>query len=73
MTRVPIHVPLLFSCPLLGLHSLGMAMSVIHFLYLAEPYPWNVGNVWFTFLLCVIALYMMHVCIYIYIYIYISA
>ena len=35
------------------------------------PYLWNVGNVYFTFLLCVIALCMMCVYIYIYIYIYI--
>ena len=47
---------------------LGMAMSVLHFLYLTEPCPWNVGNVCFTFLLCGIALCMMYVCIYIYIY-----
>ena len=58
---------------MLGLHSLGMAMSVLHFLYLAGSYPWNVGNVWFTFLLCVIALCIMYVCMYVYIYIYIYA
>ena len=40
------------------------------FLYLVGPYTWNVGNVCFTFLLCVIALCMMYICIYIYIYIY---
>ena len=49
---------------------MGMAISALHFLYLAGSYPWNVGNVWFTFLLCVIALYMMYVCMCIYIYIY---
>ena len=54
-----------FSCSLLGSHSLGMTMSVLHFLYVAWPYPWNVGNVCFTFLLCVIVLYMMYVCMYI--------
>ena len=26
-----------------------MAMSDLSFLYLARPYPWNVGNVWFLF------------------------
>ena len=68
--------PLLFSYFLLVPHSLGMAMSVLHFLYLVGPYPWNIGNVWFIFLLYVIALCTMHVYIhtyihtYIYIYIY---
>ena len=61
--------PLLFSYSLLRPCSLGMAMSILHFLYFAGPYPWNVGNVWFTFLLCVIALCIMYVYIYIYIYI----
>ena len=42
-------------------------MSILHFLYFAEPYPWNVGNVYFTFMLCVITLCMMYVYIYIYI------
>ena len=53
--------------------SLGMVMSVLHFLYLVGSYPWNVDNVCFTFLLYVIALCMMYVyvCVYIYIYIYI--
>ena len=60
----PSMYPLYFSCFLLGPRSLGMAMSVLHFLYLAAPFPWNVGNVWFTFSLCVIALCMMHVYIY---------
>ena len=36
-------------------------MSVLHFLYLTRPYPWNVGNVYFTFLLCVTALCMIYV------------
>ena len=48
-------------CSLLGLRSLGEAMSVLYFLYLVGPYPWNVGNVCFAFLLCVIALCMMYV------------
>ena len=38
-----------------------MAMSILHFLYLARPYPWDVGNVCLSFLLCVIALCMMYV------------
>ena len=63
--RVPLHVPLLFSYSLLGSYSLVMAMSILHFLYLAGPYPWNVSNVCFTFPLCVIALCMMYVSIYI--------
>ena len=46
--------PLLFYHSLLRPRSLGMAMSVLHFLYLARSYPWNVGSVWFTFPLCVI-------------------
>ena len=62
--------PLLFSYSLLRPCSLGMAMSILHFLYFAGPYPWNVGNVLFTFLLCVIALCIMYVYIYIYIYAY---
>ena len=49
---------------MLGPHSLGMAMSNLHFLYLARPYPWNVGNVCFTFSLYVIALCMMYVYLY---------
>ena len=66
--RDPFHVPpllfLLFSWAMF----LGFGNSVLHFLYLAGPYLWNVGNVCFTFLLCVIALCMMYVyvCIYIY-------
>ena len=67
--RVPLHVPLLFSYFLLGPFYLGMAMSVLHFLYLAGQYPWNIGNVWFIFSLNVIALCMMHVYIHTYIYI----
>ena len=60
--------PLLFSYSLLGQHSLGMAMSVLHFLYLAGPYPWNVGNVWFTFPLCVVALCILYVYLYLLVY-----
>ena len=67
--RVPLHVPPLpFSRSLLGQHSLGMAMFVLHFLYLAGPYPWKVDNVWFTFLLCVVALCMMYVYLYLLVY-----
>ena len=55
-----------FSYSLLGPRSLGMRMSVLHFLYLAGPYPWSVGNISFTFLLCMIALCMMYMYIYIY-------
>ena len=36
---------LYFSYSLLGPCSLGMAISVLHFLYLVEPYPQNIGNV----------------------------
>ena len=61
--------PILFSCSLLGPHFLGMTVSVLHFLYLTGPYPWNIGKVWFIFPLCVVALCMMYVCVYIYIYI----
>ena len=57
--------PFLFSYSLLRSCSLSMAMSILHFLYFAGPYPWNVGNVWFTFPLCFIALCMMCMCIYI--------
>ena len=70
---LPSCTPFLFYCSLLGLRSLDMTMSVLHFLYLIGSYPQNVGNVLFTFLLCVVALCMMYVCVYIYIYIYISA
>ena len=66
--RALLHLPLLLSYFLLGPCSLGMAMSVLHFLYLAGPYPWNVGNVWFTFSLCVIALCMMYVYLYLLVY-----
>ena len=55
---------LYLSCTLLRLCSLGMAMSILHFLYLVRPYPWDVGNVYFTFLLCLIALCMMYVYLY---------
>ena len=58
--------PFLFSYSLLGSCSLSMTMFDLRFLYLSRPYPWNVGNVWFTFLLYVIALCMMHIYIYIY-------
>ena len=37
---------LLFSCILLGPHFLGMAMSILLFLYLAGPYPCNISNVY---------------------------
>ena len=60
--------PFYFSCSLLGPRSLGMTMSVLHFLYLTWPYPWNVCNVWFTFLLYVIALCMMYVYLYLLVY-----
>ena len=49
---------------MLGPCSLGMTMSNLYFLYLARPYPWNVDNVYFTFLLCVIALCMMFLYLY---------
>ena len=61
-TRGPSHKGYEMRC----LH-LGMAMSVLHFLYLTGPCPWNVGNVCFNFLLYVIALCMMYVCVCIYI------
>ena len=67
--RVPLHVPpLYFSYSFLGSHSLGMTMSILHFLYLARPYPWNFGNVWFSFPLCVLALCMMYVYLYLLVY-----
>ena len=50
---------------------MGMAMFVLHFSYLTRPYPWNVGNICFTFLLYVIALCVMYVCMYVCIYVYI--
>ena len=62
--RVSFPCTLYHSCTLFGLRSLGMAMSVLYFLYLAWPYPWDVGNVCFTFLLYVITLYMMYVYLY---------
>ena len=58
-------------CTLLGLCSLGMTMSDLLFLYLVGPYPWDVGNDWFIFFFCVLALCMLDIYIYIYIYIYI--
>ena len=57
------------SCILLGPRSLGMTMSNLSFLPLVGPYSQNVGNVWLTFLLCVLALCMLYIYIYIYIYI----
>ena len=48
---------------------MGMAMFVLHFSYLTGPYPWNVGNICFTFLLYVIALCVMYVCMYVCIYV----
>ena len=62
--RVSFPCTFYHSCTLFGMHSLGMAMSVLYFLYLAWPYPWDIGNVCFTFLLCVITLYMMYVYLY---------
>ena len=63
--RVPLYVPpFTLPCSLLRPRSLGMAMSVLHFQYLVGPYPQDVGNVYFIFLLRVIALCMMHVYIY---------
>ena len=69
--RVPSLCILYLSCTLLGPSSIGMAMSILHFLYPSRPYPWNVGNVYFIFLLCLIALCMMYICVCVYIYIYI--
>ena len=43
--RVSCLCNLYLSCTLLGPYSLGMAMFVLHFLYLIGPYPWDVGNV----------------------------
>ena len=60
---------LYLSYTLLGPHSMGMAISILHFLYLTGPYPWNNGSVCFTFQLCVIALCMMYVCVYICLYV----
>ena len=60
--------PLYFSCSLLKPRSLGMAMSVLYFLYLTGTYPWNIGNVWFTFPLYVVALCMMYVYLYLFVY-----
>ena len=55
---------LYLSCTLLGSRFLDMTMFDLHFLYLAGPYPWNVGDVWFIFLLYMLALCMMYVCVY---------
>ena len=49
------------SCTLLGPHSLGMTMFDLLFLYLVGPYLWNVGDVWFNFLLCVLVLCMIYI------------
>ena len=62
--RVSSPCTLYLSYTLLMPRSLGIAMSVLHFLYLAEPYPQDIGNVTFTFLLCLIALCMMYVYLY---------
>ena len=44
--RIPLLlVPFYFSYFSLGLRSLGMALSILHFLYLVGPFPWNVSNV----------------------------
>ena len=51
---------LLFSYILLGPHFLGMAMSVLLFLYLAGPYPCNISNV---YLLSCSVLCIMCVCV----------
>ena len=53
---------------MLGPHSLGMEIFVLHFLYFAGPYPWDVDNVCFTFPLYVIALCMMYVYLYMLVY-----
>ena len=58
-------IPIYLSCTLLGPRSQGMAMPDLLFLYLAWPYPWNIGNVWFTFLLRVFALCMIYICVYV--------
>ena len=62
------HVCIIFTCTLLRHCSLVMIISALYFSYLTRPYPWNISNVYFTFL-CVIALCTMYVRIYIYIYI----
>jgi len=48
------------SCTLFRPFSLGMTVSDLSFLYLAGPYPWNTGDVWFIFLLWVLALWMIY-------------
>ena len=55
------HVCVIFTCTLLGPCSLGMIISALYFSYLTRPYPWNIGNVWFIFLLYRHALCMMYV------------
>ena len=47
-------------------------MFVLHFLDLARPYSWNVGNVCITFpALCDSIVHDVCVCVYIYIYAYV--
>ena len=67
-TRAPSLCTLYLSCTLLGLRTLGMIMFDLHFLYLAGPYPWDIGNVCFTFLFYVLALCMMYVYLYMLVY-----
>ena len=62
---------LYLSCTLLGPCSLDMTMFDLHFSYLVGPYPWNVGDVWFIFLLCMLALCIMYVCVYLCVCVYI--
>ena len=52
---------LYFSCTFLRLCSSGMEMPNLLFLYISGLYPYDVGNVWFIFLLCMLALCMMYV------------
>ena len=52
---------------------LGYSNVFFFFLIFHVPYwaiPWNVGNVYFIFQLCVLASCMMYVCVCVYIYIY---
>ena len=66
------YIRVLFHVPYLG-HILWVWQRVILFFsyIMLGPYPLDVGNVWFTFLLCVLALCMTHTHTHIYIYIYI--
>ena len=66
--RVPPFPVPFFSCSLLGPRSLGMTMSVLHFLYLVGPYTWNVGNVCFIFLLYDSIMHDVCMCVCVYIY-----